>query len=1397
MSTGNTLRRLARILFRLGLLAGLLLLLVLVSLTLRPLREAALRRIISSLSSSFPGQLEVDRLHWTHLSELEAEGLRWTDRGDTLAASARLHLQLDLPALLHRDLHLFDLQMDEVRADLPSLRSTLSSHRSSPATSDGLSAKKPGNAELFFPRSGSLPPLPSMAISHLKIDLRSVLLAPTDTLRAGLELGAELRRAHQPHLQGTIFLAEAEGSSLQLVLDTPSDGLFRLARMDTAGGRWLLLTLQREEASDTLRSSLQTELELSLPAQAERNRIPYLRRYLPEDRLPADLAFSLHAAATLKSDSISVDAHFEGSAPSLSLDSFEGELSASRMDDDLSALLRLRTQVHGLILSTSAALNHSQPLQILMSPVRVDLAASEEKSFPPIEGAQGPALLSNGPAGWKIGGLKVVGALGEGVIDAEIPSSAPATAHLRWSWPEVPAILSRALETTAFEDSLRGALWKEASYHLDAYLLHDATVDSTRLSAVALLPAPWRFSSRIPASLTTSVAPLRLELSSVRHRERGTVLVHADSNAWLRRLQARGGWSPSHLELDSLSILLPGANLSAALVLDHERLRGKGQLELDDTCILSSLLSLPDSLRAHLGMDWTLGGTLHSLDAQAEAVARIHAPGLDLPRLDATLEIAGGHPRSLVLDAPTPLRWKSMQLENATVQWRPERELLLPSWVALQGRGKEFGFTQVARIDSSAGSWTAEVDTLGLSWQDRVMRSSAPFLLRFDPRLRQATIERIDLRGSLGHLKGDLLLLPGQSRGDLSLELLPPPRIAGEEPWPLPWPTHLQSQLHLCPDSLGLDLEASGLEMAGKHSISMRVVLRSTGESTSGRLSLSDSLSSLLDTDFSLPFTLDDSTFTFVRHGDAHRVQLEMRDLPFIPLRDLRRRGAVALLDADPADALHLHAWARLEGKDGHSRVFATAMIDGATNSVLTKGRLRLAGIWGEYLKPPNGLPAWAKEDSLFRQLWRERNDDNLHLALSLRDSLTSVLTGKATLPLTIGNGRLHRREGDMHLELMSSELDLAHFQGLVPAEGFLRGILSLHLLADGSMENPSVEGELIAREIESGIAGRARAQGNLRFTLEGTKESPRVRGEVEITESQIRIPNRSSSLHPVEGSSLFWELTRADSLARSPGTVTPDSAAVALKQKEDEEKIPLPSKLDMAVKVEVPRNLWIRGRGLDVRLAGTLDLHQSDGRLAVDGELETTEGTFSFMNKTFRLRRGNVIFFGNPVDPQLDITMGITVSNADITIDIKGSIQDPKLDFHSSPSMDEADIFSYLLFGGPATNLDEAGSDLVQQQAVNAVEAFAIPQLESGLGEELGISMIQLKQSEDQDQSLSLVVGKYITPQILLKYEQSLSDNQVYSLNLEYWINRHLRLQSFYSEQRHSGVEAIWRKDY
>ena len=59
------------------------------------------------------------------------------------------------------------------------------------------------------------------------------------------------------------------------------------------------------------------------------------------------------------------------------------------------------------------------------------------------------------------------------------------------------------------------------------------------------------------------------------------------------------------------------------------------------------------------------------------------------------------------------------------------------------------------------------------------------------------------------------------------------------------------------------------------------------------------------------------------------------------------------------------------------------------------------------------------------------------------------------------------------------------------------------------------------------------------------------------------------------------------------------------------------------------------------------------------------------------------------------------------------------------------------------------------------------------------------------------MVIGKYISPRVLLKYEQVLEDRTRFFVNLEYFLTRHFKVETLIGHQSQSAVELNWTKDY
>ena len=68
---------------------------------------------------------------------------------------------------------------------------------------------------------------------------------------------------------------------------------------------------------------------------------------------------------------------------------------------------------------------------------------------------------------------------------------------------------------------------------------------------------------------------------------------------------------------------------------------------------------------------------------------------------------------------------------------------------------------------------------------------------------------------------------------------------------------------------------------------------------------------------------------------------------------------------------------------------------------------------------------------------------------------------------------------------------------------------------------------------------------------------------------------------------------------------------------------------------------------------------------------------------------------------------------------------------------------------------------------------------------------------SPGSDEGSALVVGKYITPDLLVSYEQALKEKSTSYVVMEYMLTRYIMLETLYSNQSKTGIGLSIEKNY
>jgi autotransporter translocation and assembly factor TamB len=462
---------------------------------------------------------------------------------------------------------------------------------------------------------------------------------------------------------------------------------------------------------------------------------------------------------------------------------------------------------------------------------------------------------------------------------------------------------------------------------------------------------------------------------------------------------------------------------------------------------------------------------------------------------------------------------------------------------------------------------------------------------------------------------------------------------------------------------------------------------------------------------------------------------------------------------------------------------------------------------------------------------WRDQKQELLHLS---------------------GEASLDTRQA-LAVQLQGANVDLQRLKAFIPAVVQSTGTLHLDLSLAGTLQHPQVYGtlrvddgtlqltttgvrykdiqvqlvcrgnrlEFVQAHAQSGdgtldLRGGAESAGltlrrlNLdlqmqRFTLMHTptleavvSAAVELRGSLDamlatgtITVSPARVQLSDKLVGGVD-TVQPWQLTVEGVYGPGPQKATTEATASVTQQS------PSLSFLRADLQLELPHNVWVRGPGTAIELSGALTITKELGEsFGLSGTVETVRGFASFYSGKFTVERGRVTFTGSSeINPALDVIVTRAVSDYVVSINVSGRAKAPQLNLSSTPDLPQADIVTLLVVGKTSDRLTEAERSGLSSRAQQIVGNVAAGELERLLAKPLGFDTLDI-QTGDKLGNSKVSVGRYITQDIFLSYEQQLGDDKGNKVGVEYSINRHLKVKGSSSNTGDAALDILWRIDY
>ena len=258
------------------------------------------------------------------------------------------------------------------------------------------------------------------------------------------------------------------------------------------------------------------------------------------------------------------------------------------------------------------------------------------------------------------------------------------------------------------------------------------------------------------------------------------------------------------------------------------------------------------------------------------------------------------------------------------------------------------------------------------------------------------------------------------------------------------------------------------------------------------------------------------------------------------------------------------------------------------------------------------------------------------------------------------------------------------------------------------------------------------------------------VAGPVTVDRAEIAVGGEQSAAFPTVE---VREINKPGA-ANAPPRATPARPAP---------RAPSATPIRLALTVQAPQAVFVRGRGLDAEMGGTLQVTGDPAAPLVTGGLTLRRGDFTLGGRRLVFSRGIVSLDNlDRIDPRLDFVASATAASTTIQIAITGTARAPVLAISSVPALPSDEALAILLFGKPATSLSafelvQVAQTLAELSGRQAPGTGLLGRLRQGLG----LDKLAVGSSGGSGSSpVSVETGRYVAPGVYVGAKQGATGN-------------------------------------
>ncbi len=237
-------------------------------------------------------------------------------------------------------------------------------------------------------------------------------------------------------------------------------------------------------------------------------------------------------------------------------------------------------------------------------------------------------------------------------------------------------------------------------------------------------------------------------------------------------------------------------------------------------------------------------------------------------------------------------------------------------------------------------------------------------------------------------------------------------------------------------------------------------------------------------------------------------------------------------------------------------------------------------------------------------------------------------------------------------------------------------------------------------------------------------------------------------------------------------------------------------SVIALDVIVDAPRQIFVRGWGLDAEFGGQLEIDGFANDPQFMGSFDVLRGRYSEFGKKFTLSKAQLLFGGSiPPYPKMDIVAETDAGDVTAQVLIGGSTTKPEITFASVPALPQDEVMARILFG-------ESMERLTPFQAVQLTQTIQRFSGNGGGGfDPIGgfravTGLDDLTVETNEEGGATVGAGKYLTDNVYLEFETG-SEPGSSKANIEVELSPTITLESEIGQDAQAGGGVFWEWDY